>query len=159
PSTNSWAAGPDIPNGDGADDAPGAMLPNGNVLFAADTPLFKSPTHIYEFDPVANTYTNGTPSNPDLSVSPSYVLPMLMLPSGQGLFTDGPSQLYVYTPSGTPQSAWKPTISSVVPSGNNYTLTGTQLNGLSQGASYGDDAEMDTNYPIIELVNGAGTVY
>ena len=159
PSTNSWAAGPDIPNGDGADDAPGAMLPNGNVLFAADTPLFKSPTHIYEFDPVANTYTNVTPSNPDLSGSPSYVLRMLMLPSGQVLFTDGSSQLYVYTPSGTPQSAWKPTISSVVPSGNNYTLTGTQLNGLSQGASYGDDAEMDTNYPIIELVNGAGTVY
>jgi len=43
PSTNTWAAGPDIQgvlNGNpavfGADDAPGAVLPNGHVLFAAD---------------------------------------------------------------------------------------------------------------------------
>ena len=36
-------------------------------------------------------------------------------------------------------------------------LTGTQLNGLSAGASYGDDAEMDTNYPIIELQKRHGT--
>ena len=43
--------------------------------------------------------------------------------------------------------------------GNNYTLTGTQLNGLSAGASYGDDAEMDTNYPIIEFKSTAGQVY
>jgi hypothetical protein len=43
PSTNTWAAGPDISgtlNGIaspfGADDAPGAILPNGHVIFAAD---------------------------------------------------------------------------------------------------------------------------
>src|SRR5258708_7812381 len=84
---------------------------------------------------------------------------MLMLPSGQVLFTYGSSQLYVYTPSGSPQAAWKPTISSIAPNGNNYTLTGTQLNGLSAGASYGDDAEMDSNYPIVELQDGAGKIH
>ena len=41
---------------------------------------------------------------------------------------------------------------------NTYTLTGTQFNGLSEGASYGDDAEMSSNYPIIKLTNSSGTV-
>ena len=43
----------------------------------------------------------------------------------------------------------------------NFTLTGTQLNGISAGATYGDDAEMDTNYPIIQLKakDGSGKVY
>jgi uncharacterized repeat protein (TIGR01451 family) len=157
-STNSWTAGPDIPGGRGADDAPGAMMPNGDILFAADTPLYSGPTHIYEFNPIANTYTDVTPSDAYLS-NPAYVTRMLMLPSGQVLFADSSNQLRVYTPSGSPQSAWQPTISSVVQNGSNYTLTGTQLNGMSAGASYGDDAEMDTNYPIIELNNGSGTVY
>ena len=62
-----------------------------------------------------------------------------------------PAQLYVYTPDGAPQAAWKPTITSVVANGNHYTLTGTQLNGLYAGASYGVGTEMDSNYPIIEL--------
>src|SRR5262249_23252795 len=39
-----------------------------------------------------------------------------------------------------------------------YTLTGTQLTGLSEGASYGDDAEMSSNYPIVRLTSGGGTV-
>ena len=105
--------------------------------------------------PIASSLTDVTPTNPNLSGSIVYPTRMLMLPSGQVLFDYGSSQLYVYTPSGSPQSAWKPTITSVVPNGNHYTLTGTQLNGLSAGASYGDDAEMDTNYPIIELRSGS----
>src|SRR5262249_50661730 len=35
------------------------------------------------------------------------------------------------------------------------TLTGTQLNGISEGASFGDDAEMSTNFPIVQLTNDA----
>src|SRR5262249_24358425 len=39
--TGTWAAGPTIPFGLGANDAPAAVLPNGHVLFAAsDTPQF-----------------------------------------------------------------------------------------------------------------------
>ena len=30
---------------------------------------------------------------------------------------------------------------------------GTQLNGLSQSAMYGDDAQMATNYPLIRITN------
>ena len=32
-----------------------------------------------------------------------------------------------------------------------YQLTGRQLNGLSQACSYGDDATMATNYPIVRV--------
>ena len=38
-------------------------------------------------------------------------------------------------------------------------MTGSALSGASQGATYGDDAEMDTNYPIVSLVNGTTVTY
>jgi hypothetical protein len=36
-----------------------------------------------------------------------------------------------------------------------YTLNGTQFNGLSHGAAYGDDAQANTNFPIVQIVNTA----
>src|SRR5262249_10347724 len=90
---------------------------------------------------------------------PSFVTRMLVLPSGQVLLTNGSNRLAVYTPVGSPATAWKPTISSVVDNGDGtFTLTGTQLNGLSEGAGYGDDAEMSSNYPLIRLVDANGHV-
>ncbi len=44
--------------------------------------------------------------------------------------------------------------SSVYP-GTTYTITGTQLNGLTQGAYYGDDVQAATNYPIVQITNSA----
>ena len=159
PSTNTWAAGPDIPGLRAAEDSPLAMLPNGKVLFAADTRGFNAPTRLYELNPSTNSIVDVTAGGPSVASSPAYVTRMLMLPSGQVLFTSSSRQLYAYTPDGSPQNAWRPTITSVVANGLNFTLTGTQLNGISAGASYGDDAEMDTNFPIIQLKNAAGTVY
>src|SRR5262249_46314244 len=40
-----------------------------------------------------------------------------------------------------------------------FTLTGTQLNGISEGSSYGDDVENSSNYPIVQLVNGSQVTY
>jgi hypothetical protein len=162
PSSNSWVAGPSLPTGMGADDAPGAMMPNGHVLFAADHPLFSGPTKIFDFDPVANTITQvSTPSGLTGQLSgAAYTDRMLMLPNGKVLFTTGSSKLWIYTPTGSPQSSWLPTITSVVNDGGGvYTLTGTQLNGLSEGAAYGDDAEMSSNYPIIRLKNSSGQIF
>ena len=42
--------------------------------------------------------------------------------------------------------------------GRGYTISGTQLNGLSQAVSYGDDAQTATNYPIVQLSNAEGDV-
>jgi hypothetical protein len=66
---------------------------------------------------------------------------MLVLPNGDVLLTDSFNTIWEYTPDGAPSASWLPTITSVVGNGNGaYTLTGTQLNGLSEGAYYGDDA-------------------
>jgi hypothetical protein len=39
--------------------------------------------------------------------------------------------------------------------GQTFVLTGTQLNGLSEGASYGDELSSATNYPLVRLTNAA----
>src|SRR5205085_437333 len=92
---------------------------------------------------------------------PAYVTRMLMLPSGDLLLGTSDNQLWDYTPDGGPNASWQPTISSTVLNGDgSYTLTGTQLNGISEGASYGDDAEMSSNYPIVQLKNNStGNIY
>ena len=61
---------------------------------------------------------------------------MLVLPTGQVLVTEQSSHIELYTPSGSANGAWLPTItavSSVVDRGSTYTISGTQFNGL--GAS------------------------
>ena len=40
-----------------------------------------------------------------------------------------------------------------------HVLTGTLLNGISEGVSYDCDAEMRSNYPLIRMTNSAGQVY
>jgi hypothetical protein len=64
----------------------------------------------------------------------------------------------VYKPKGTYQPAWQPTICpgcypSVCYVGHTYTVTGTQFNGLSQGAAFGDDAQSATNFPLVQITN------
>jgi hypothetical protein len=39
--------------------------------------------------------------------------------------------------------------------GQTYTVSGTQFNGLSQGAAYGDDVQSATNYPLVQITNNA----
>ncbi|HEV2970837.1 MAG TPA: hypothetical protein VGY55_12775, partial [Pirellulales bacterium] len=176
----SWAAGPNIPFGLGANDCPAAVMPDGRVLFqAGPTPVFGTGSVLFEYDPVTNSITPVNNLPPALAASladpasPSgaggFNGRMLVLPNGQILLNDSTNQAYVYTPAGGPQDSWRPTISDIeqteikldpvtLANINVYTLTGIQLNGLSEGAVYGDDAQMATNYPIIELVNKAGNV-
>ena len=40
-----------------------------------------------------------------------------------------------------------------------YTLTGTRLTGISEGANYGDDAGLSTNYPIVRFTGSSGVKY
>jgi hypothetical protein len=159
----SWASGPDFPQVSGravgAKDAPGCLLPNGRVLCAVG-PVdgvsgdYLSPTYFYEFDPTSSTLAAAP--NPPTNGGPPYVGRMLLLPTGQVLFAAGSPNVQVYTPDGAPDPVWKPSILGVPTSllGNHtYTLHGRQLNGLSQAVSYGDDAQMATNYPIVRLTN------
>jgi hypothetical protein len=158
--SNSWTAGPDIPDGMGAGDVPGAMMPNGHILFAADPlPFFSPPTTVFDFDPTTDTYTDVTPAGYDLSLRPNDDR-MVVLPSGQVLLTNESDQLILYTPDGSPDPSWQPVIDRVHNNHDGtYRLVGRQLNGISEGASYGDDAEMSSNYPIVQLTDRQGNVF
>jgi hypothetical protein len=161
----SWVAGPDIPNASGTPDAPAAMMVNGKILCAV-SPLptsaehFPSPTTFYEYDYVANAFT-AVPTTTGGTLSHAcYFGTMLDLPNGTVLYSDFNTQIYSYQPDGAPLAAGKPAISSITPNlDGSFHLTGTQLNGISQGASYGDDNQMATNYPIVRLTSGGNVYY
>jgi len=157
-----WTAGKDIPKVNGqtivSNDCPAALLPNGNVLFTGANFLnnnWGQPILFFEYDPVANAITQvASPSNNGKQL---YWSRLMLLPTGEVLFSPGSNDVQCYVPSGTPQDAWRPTVSSTVAHTtlpwliDYFTLEGTQLNGLSQGNIYGDDCYCATNYPLVRL--------
>ena len=83
---------------------------------------------------------------------------MLVLPTGQILFTDFSDDVEIYTPTGKYNPEWAPSIRSVphaVRPGESYVTSGYLFNGLSQGAAYGDDVQSATNYPVVRITNRA----
>ena len=157
-----WLAGPDFPKDSSgtqlaAKDAPACLLPNGHVLCVVspvaegtDAHGYPGPSYFYEFDGAALIKVPD-PSN---SAAPSYAGRLLLLPTGQALFSNGTTSLEVYTPDGAPQPSWLPEITSVprsIAAGRSYALQGRRLNGLSQAVSYGDDSSAATNYPLVRL--------
>jgi hypothetical protein len=172
PSTNSWVAGPDLGAANrGADDAPGVVLPNGHFLFTtgnANPNDFQPPARMLDFDPNTNQVTDITATLPValqnvLAVNPCFLGRMLMLPTGQVLFNpNNGRQFWVFTPDGGPADTDRPEVYTVTDNGGgNFHLTGTGLNGMSEGATYGDDAEMSSNYPIVSIttLDGVTTTY
>ena len=160
----SWSAGPTIPNrprdtrAQGSKDGPAALLPGGSVLFAV-APVdgvrgnYLSPCTFYECD--GTTLTRVTdPPNADCA---TYFGRLLPLPTGEILWArEDHSDMYVYVSAAQPQNAWRPVITgspaTIVP-GSTFTLSGQQLNGLSQAQGYGDDYAAATNYPLVRIIN------
>jgi hypothetical protein len=145
----SWTAGPDFPGIDDADDSSAALLVSGNVLVSGASGA------LYEFDGTILRTTFAAPAGGN--AGSAFLLP---LPSGQVLvLTPGLSiRAEVYTPVGSPQPGWAPTIAAVPTAlvrGQTYTLTGTQLTGLSEAANVGDELTAATNYPLVRLTNAA----
>jgi hypothetical protein len=175
--TSTWTVGPDIPKAAGVQldiaDGPGALLPNNNVLVAASPGDYNMPTHFFEFDGTAITEVAATPNAAQIS---SYQVNMLELPTGQILATDFSSDIEIYTPSpaastdaiapiitsipSTVGAVAHPSHAPVIPlatlhRGETYEVWATRLNGMSQGAYYGDDAQPSTDYPLVRLTNQA----
>jgi hypothetical protein len=158
-STGVWSVGPDFPAVASGQldvaDGPASLLPNGRVLVAASPGLFMSDVHFFEFDGSALHEVGRTPNAP---TSTSFQIRLLILPTGQILETDDSSDVEIYTPTGGPQAAWAPTITSVASTltrGSTAVIHGTQFNGLSQGNMYGDDVQDATNYPLVRITNVA----
>ncbi len=131
-----WTPGPDFPNGDEAFDTPVSILTNGNVLVEGSSGT------LYEFD---GTTLKREPFNSAGGI-------LMPLPSGEVLV----GGFAVYKSTGTYDQSWAPAISafpSTVTRGQSYQLSGTQFNGLNQGAAFGDEFDTHTNYPLVRITN------
>lgn len=134
-----WVPGPDFPGVDNAGDSPATLLPNGKVLVLGVS------GRLYEYDGTTMTPTLGVPGGL-----------MVQLPTGETLITSNTVKLYKTT--GKPKASWAPKISDVpttLKRGKTYVAKGTQFNGLSQAASFGDEYETNTNYPLVRIINKA----
>jgi hypothetical protein len=142
-------------------DAPAATLPDGNVVTEGSPGYGATPAHFWEFNissggsvtatEVNDTNTSGSSSN--------FCGNLIPLPTGQVLWDDSQysTEVAVYTPQGSPNSAWLPVVSSVsttldVGSTGN-AISGTNFNGFDLGGAYGDDAQAATNFPLVRITN------
>ena len=141
----SFTVGPDFAGGDDAGDTSAVLLPSGHVLIAAASGRF------YEYDGTTMSVTGTLPTN-----GGSTQYSVLPLPNGQALVTGGVTQIYIGNGSANP--AWAPTITAaptMVGRGASYVISGTQFNGLSQAADFGDELNAATNYPLVRISNSA----
>ena len=157
PGPGTWSNGPVFPTGLDVADGPAALLPDGNVLVDTSPGCYQRGSQFFEVSGTSKPVPVTGP--PNASNDSSYVGRMLVLPTGQILFTDGSSDVEIYTASGTYNFVWQPTIttypSNITVGASWYSITGTQFNGLSQGAMYGDDAQSATNYPLVRITNAS----
>lgn len=161
--TGKWSVGPKFPkvNGKQLDtaDAPDAVLPDGDVLVVASPGDYTPPERVFDFN--GKTLTQ-VPNPPNAFETASNYVYLMVLPTGQILDNDREGDFMVYNSTGSPNPAWRPSITSVPASltaGHTYLVSGKQLNGLTQGSGFGDDYQSSTNYPLVRLTNKAtGTV-
>lgn len=160
-----WNTAPSLPAGYGADDAPGAMLPDGHFYFIANSYPGNNPSQMFDYDYRVNTLTNITNSLPfELQFYLTYYTPgpdcrMLILPNGTMLLSIY-YDLWQFQPSDVPLDPWRPTIASISKSTpSRYTVLGARLSGISEGATFGNEARMSTNYPLVKLAQVGVTRY
>lgn len=157
-----WTVGPNFPNNKQGQtmsefDGPASILPDGNVLCMVSPNFFEKTGGVafYEWNGKKLIKVTDIPNAGNLFSFQAY---MLALPTGQVLVTEQTNDVEIYTPKGRPNPAWAPTITSVprtIVHGKSYVAKGTQFNGLSQGAYYGDDTQSATNYPLVRITNNA----
>jgi hypothetical protein len=158
--TNTFATAPAFGSGLDMADAPAALLPDGNVLLDTSPGIFQNGLKFFEWD---GTNLNSVPVPPNSTLFTSFEGNMVCLPTGQVLFTEfsttDPSVVQIYTPSGTFNPAWRPVIThlkaTLTHGTRNNAIGGTQFNGLSQCAYYGDDNQSASNFPLVRITNNA----
>lgn len=161
-SPGSWVQGPSLPGGFVMRDAPAAMMSNGKILLDLNTTGSDVTNVYYEYDPVGNSYAQTTSPRGGFTNTTviSDATSMLDLPDGNVLFADTSKQVFIYNPGSPQLAAGKPAISSFYWNGDgSLHVIGTQLNGISQGAVFGDDLQMDSNYPLGRFTSGGTIAY
>jgi hypothetical protein len=153
--TGKWSKGPDFPNGLDIADGPASLEISGNAIMMTSPGVFGTGSVFFEWN---GSKLTEIPGPPNASIDSSFQGHLLVLPSGQLMFTDYSKDVEIFTPQGTYRSSWQPTIDSApasVTRGKSYVIKGTHFNGFSQGAAYGDDFQSATNFPLVRLVNNS----
>ncbi len=165
--SGTWTQTEDIPDCNDMSDAPAALLSDGNVLVQASPGQDMGSSKFYEFEFRTNTFFSGEiPPPPNFNPTNSESGRMLVVASGHVFYmhkSDSTDEMGFYVPKGTYAPSWAPIAFPVngdcgvncVVLGHTYTISGTQFNGLSQGAAYGDDSQSATNYPLVRIENCA----
>ena len=126
------------------------------VIASPYSGTFSAPSNFYEWN---GTALNAFPAPPNAVNDASFVGHLLVLPTGQVMFTDFTTDVEILTTTGTYKASWQPTVhsapKSVIHGKANYSISGTQFNGLTQASAYGDDFQDATNYPLVRIVNNA----
>jgi len=152
--SGTWTAGPDFPSNLDIADGPAALEPNGKMLMMTSPLIFNSGSIFFEWDGSNLSQVPGPPNAPNVS---SFQGHLLVLPTGQIMYTDYTNDVEIFTP--TPGNYnWAPSAflaSLAISRGSSFILGGYKLNGLSQATSYGDDLQNATNYPIVRITNFA----
>jgi hypothetical protein len=147
-----WRAGPNFPDGLNIADGPAVLEPNGRVLMMASPGFGDPPSSFLEWD--GHQLSPAEPA-PNAANDGSFYGNFLVLPTGQILFTDF-FFVDVYNPQGHWSPAWQPQVQQApdkVWPGGSFVISGTLFNGMSQGAAYGDDNQMATNFPLVRITN------
>jgi hypothetical protein len=127
------------------------VLPDGQVLVDVSPGVYQTPTHFFKFNGETLTQVADPPHATSLS---SYDGFMMMLPTGEVLFNDRIGDIEVFSDGKPPVPAWRPVIDTVpttLAPGDSYTVSGLQLNGLTQASAYGDDYQSATNFPLVRI--------
>jgi hypothetical protein len=161
--TKRWRAGPVFPTVDGVGDlniadGPASWEPNDKVLMMASPAYGSPPSFFFEWDGKKLSQVPGPPNAP---IDGSYYGNMLVLPTGQILFTDFSYDIELYNPTITGRDReFERGIAPVVfyapdevSGGGSYEVYGIRFNGVTQGAAYGDDVQAATNFPLVRITN------
>jgi hypothetical protein len=161
--TDRWTPGPVFPEVDGVmdiniADGPASWEPNDKVLMMASPEYGSPPSFFFEWD---GKHLNQVPGPPNAPVDGSYYGNMLVLPTGQILFTDFSTDIELYNPTIAKedrefQRKIAPVVvfaPPVVSRGGSYQIYGFLFNGVTQGAFYGDDVQAATNFPLVRITN------
>src|SRR5439155_122644 len=132
-----WSAGPSFPEIGGqpyrTEDGPAAVLSDGNVLTEAGA-SGNNPSHFWIFDGRTLNRIEDPLNAPGTA---PYYSRMLVLPTGQVLYTGGGNEAFVYTDDTGSPARWRPRTTAVgktLAAGSTNELSGVQIAGLSQGA-------------------------
>jgi hypothetical protein len=145
-------------------DSPGAFLPNGDYLFIAGITWedrngnFDQLSELLKFD--GTTVTRISTDDVSFWGASSFSFTMTPLPTGEVLIARA-GVFRIYTPTteeAVPLASARPVVTSVpsvVSVGSVATVSGTTLNGVTEGAAFGDDKSPRSNFPVFRFVNNA----